>query len=108
VASRTAAREIDLEAVMGVALGVMQQHVRRASERRGIGRLPAQRGFGLRIAPRLVRDAPKRETSLLDGVTIELEPHRDRNQGERIREPVANLRIRIVRGEGRSLPWARS
>src|SRR5215813_11986294 len=66
-----AAREIDLEGVVRVALGIVQQHIRRASERRGIGRLPVQRGFGLSIAPRLVRDTPEREASLLDGVAIE-------------------------------------
>jgi hypothetical protein len=62
-----------------IAFGVAQQHVRRASERRGIGRLPAEGGFGLWIAPRPVRDTPERETSLLDGVAIELEPNRDGN-----------------------------
>src|ERR1700736_1403456 len=95
----TAAREIDLEGVVRVALSVAQQHVRRASERRGIGRLPAQGGFGLWVAPRPVRDTPERETSLLDGVAIEFEPNRDRNKGERIREPVANFWVRIVPGE---------
>src|SRR4029077_19194098 len=84
----TAAREIDFEAVVRVAPGVAQQHVRRASERRGIGRLRAQRGLGLWIAPRLVRDAPEREAPLLNGVAIELETNRDRNQGKRIREAV--------------------
>src|SRR5262249_46213614 len=95
----TAAREIDLEGVVCVSFGVAQQHVRRASEGRGIGRLPAQSSFGLWIAPRPVRDAPERETSLLDDIAIELEPNRDRNEGECIREPVANFQVRVVRGE---------
>src|SRR6476659_3236705 len=72
----TAVREINLEGVVCVAFGVAQQQVRRARERRGIGRLPAQDGFGLRVAPRPVRDTPQRETSLLDGVAIELKPNR--------------------------------
>src|SRR5262249_42318895 len=77
-----AAREIDLEGVVCVSFGVAQQHVRRAGERRGIGRLPAQSSFGLWIVPRPVRDTPERETSLLDDIAIELEPNRDRNEGE--------------------------
>src|SRR5262249_23990699 len=94
-----AAREIDLESVMRVASGVAQLHVRRASECRGIDRLPAQGRFSPLIAPWFVRDTPERESSLLDGVAIELEPDCDGNQGERIRESVANLQVRIVRGE---------
>ena len=78
-ARNAAARELDLEGVVRGALGVAQQHVRGAKERRGIGRLPSQRGFSLWIAPRLVRDTPKRQAPFQDGVAIELEPNRDRN-----------------------------
>lgn len=46
-----------------------------------------------------MRDAPKRETAVLNNVAIELELDRDGNQGECIGEPVANLQVRIVRGE---------
>src|SRR5262245_3524520 len=95
----TAAREIDLEGVVCVSFGVAQQHIRRASERRGISRLPTQSSFGLRIAPRLVGDTPERETPLLDDTAIELEPNRNRNDGERVREPVPNFQVREVRGE---------
>src|SRR5262249_27795771 len=94
-----AAREIDLEGVMRVALGVAQQHVRRASERRGIDRLPVKGGLGPWIAPRLLRDTPEREASLLNGVAIELESNRDKNQSKLIREAVANLQVRVVRSE---------
>src|SRR5260370_16815758 len=76
----TAAREIDLEGVVRVALGVAQQPVRRASERRGIGRLPAQGGFGLWVAPRPVRDTPERATSLLDATALQFQPNPHKNQ----------------------------
>src|SRR5215831_7225703 len=91
-----AAREIDLEGVVREAFGVAQQHVGRARERRRVGWLPAQRGFGLRITPGLVRDAAERKAPLLYGVAVELEPNRHGDQGERIQEPVANLQIRVV------------
>src|SRR6516162_5942234 len=65
--------EIDLEGVVLVALGVAQQRVCRASERRRIGRSPAQLGFGLWIAPRFMRNPAGREAPLPDRVAIELE-----------------------------------
>src|SRR5690349_8714476 len=90
-----AAREIDLEGVVLVASGLAQQHIRRAGERHGVGRLSLQDRFGTRIAPWLVRDATKCEPGFLDRVAIELEPDRDRDQGERIRQPVTNLQVAI-------------
>ena len=59
-----AAREIDLEGVVRETLGVTQQQVRRVPEGRVICRLTAQRSFGRRIAPRLVRDATERQTRI--------------------------------------------
>src|SRR3954471_23582604 len=89
-AHEAAAREIDLEGVVLVTFCIAQQHVRRAGECCGIGRLPLQDRFSPRIAPRLVRHTAEREPRLLDGVAIELEPDGGRDQGERIRQPVAN------------------
>lgn len=76
---------------MRVTFGVAQQQIGRVSERRRIGALPAQCGFGQWIAPGLVRDAPEREAAVLDDVAIELEPDRDGNQGECVGEPVPNF-----------------
>ena len=73
-----AARQVDLESVVLEALGVAQQEVGRARERRAFGGLPAQRRFGRRIAPRLVRDAAERQPRLLDRVAVELQRGRDR------------------------------
>src|SRR6185312_4320710 len=89
-AHEAAAREIDLEGVVLIASGIAQQHVRRAGECCGSGRLSLQDRFSLRIAPRLVRHTAECEPRLLDGVAVELEPDRGRDQGKRIRQPVAN------------------
>ena len=77
------------------------------AESRLIGGLPAQRSFGLRVAPGLVRDAAEREAGVFDGSAVELKAGRDRNQRERIGEAIANLEIRVVRRETRG-PAARS
>src|SRR5215471_2724345 len=76
-ADDAAAREIDLEAVMLVAPGVAEQRVGGAREGLRVGRLPAERSFGLRVAPRPVGDAAEREAPLLDGLAIELKPDGD-------------------------------
>src|ERR1043166_1253172 len=76
------AREFDLEVVVAVAPGVAQQHVGRAGKSCRIGGLAAQRGLGLAVAPWLVGDAAEREASLLDGVAVEFESDRDRDQRE--------------------------
>ena len=95
-----AAREIDLEGVVLEALGVAQQDVRGAARNvASFGRLPAQRRFGRRVAPRLVRDAAERQARLLDRVAFELERGRDGHQRERIGEAVADLEIGVVRRE---------
>ena len=92
-----AASEIDLEGVVLEALGVAQQEVRSARERRLVGGLPAQRRFGRRVAPRLVRDAAERQTGLFDRIAFELQRGRDRYQRERIGEAIADFQIGVIR-----------
>src|SRR5262245_8689940 len=98
-----AAGELDLESVVGVALGVAQEQIGGARERRRPGRLPAQRRLGRRIAPGLVGDAAERQTGLLDGVAIELERSRNRDQRERIGQAIADLQVAVVARE--ALGW---
>src|SRR5712672_2700015 len=83
-AHEAAAREIDLEGVVLVASGLAQQHVRRAGECCGIGELPVPGGFSPWFALGGVAHKPWSEPPLLEGVAIELEPDRNRDQGERI------------------------
>src|SRR5690242_17527871 len=78
------ASEIDLERVVLEALGVAQQEVRSADERRLAGGLTAKCGFSWRVAPRLVRDASERQTGVFDRVSFELQRGRDRHERERI------------------------
>src|ERR1700704_1745288 len=77
-----AARKIDLEGIVLEALGVAQQRVSRTLEGLGTRRLPAQRCFGSRVAPGLVRDTAKRKTRLLDAVALELQPDGDGHERE--------------------------
>ena len=101
-ASRTMARRARsiLKSLCPIALGVAQQHVGGLREMRSrSARLPAQRRFGCRIAPRLVRDAAEREARLLDRAAVKLERRRDRDQRERIGQPVADLQIGVVRAQ---------
>ena len=86
----------DLELIVRIAFGVAQQQVGGALERGLVGALSAQRALGSRIAPRFVRDAAKREARLPDLVAFEFERRRDRYQGERIGEAVADFQVRIV------------
>ena len=74
---KTPVGEIDLEFVVPEAFGVAQDDSGRFGKGCGFGGPAAQRGFGLGIAPRLVRYAPERETRLLDRAAIELEADRD-------------------------------
>src|SRR5262249_24911698 len=93
------ARQVDLEGVVPEALGVAQNEIRGLGERRLAGRLSPKLSFGLCVAPRLMCDAAKRKTRLLDGVAVKLEANRDRYQRECIGEPIAHFEIRVVRLE---------
>src|SRR5262249_41929873 len=99
------ARKLDLERVAPETLGLAQHEIGRLRESRRIGGLPAQRRFGLQIAPGLVGDAAERETGFLDGSTFELEPDGDGYESERVGEAIANLEISVVGREsaGREL-----
>ena len=74
-------------------------NVGRLGKRRLVGRLAAQRGFGLCLAPGLVRDAAERKARFLDGAAIELEADGDGHQRKRIGQPVADLEVGVVRGK---------
>ena len=65
-AQNGAAREIDFEGIVGEAFGIAEQNFGRSCKGIRFGRLAAQCRFGLRVTPRLVRDAAKRETRFLD------------------------------------------
>ena len=70
--------QTDLEAVVRVALGPLQQLIRRTRKCSPVGALAAQGGFGCRIPPRLVRDAAKRQPGLLDRIAFEFQRRRYR------------------------------
>src|SRR4051794_6383573 len=67
-----AARKLDLEPVVLETIGIAQQDVSRAFEILLARRLAAQRGFGLRIAPRFVRHATEGEAHVPDPAAVEL------------------------------------
>src|SRR5215472_14417731 len=86
------AREIDLEGIVLEALGVAQQEVGSPGECRLVNGLPAQRRFGRRVAPRLVRDAAERQTRLFDRVvSFQLQRGRDGYEREGIGEAIADF-----------------
>ena len=87
----------DLEAVMPIAPGALQQQVRSFGECALANALSAQGGFGRRISPRLVRDATQRQACLLDRVALEFERRCHRDQCKRIGQAVADLQVRVVR-----------
>ena len=97
VADDGAARQLDLEGVVLVAFGVAQQEVGGVRESACARALAAQRRFGRRIAPRLVRDAAERQARLLDRAAFKFQRGRDRYQRERIGQPVADLQVSVVR-----------
>src|SRR5438874_1687547 len=88
--------ETDLKSVMLEALGIAQQDVRSAGERRLVGSLPVQCRFGRYVAPWLVRDAAERQACLFDRVSFELERGRDRYERERVGEAIADLQISVI------------
>src|SRR4051812_396006 len=92
-------REIDLERVVAKPRGPLERDLRSPRERRPVGRLATERGFGLRVTPGLVRDTTQCETRFPDGAAIELEAGRDGNERERIGEPVADFEIGVVCSE---------
>src|SRR4051794_33796178 len=79
-----APRKADLEAVVSVALGAVQQPIRGLRKCCGVGALSEQGRFGRGTAPWLVCDTTKRQAGLLDRVTVKFEGCRHRDQRERI------------------------
>jgi hypothetical protein len=92
----SAARQFDLEGIVLVTPGATERHVRRIRESGSIGGLPAQHCFGRRITPRLVRNAAERQTGLFDRGSFELQRRRDRDEGERIGEAIANFQVGVI------------
>ena len=86
-----AAGQIDLESVVGMALGVAQQRVGRAHEGFALRRPPVQRCFDAEIAPGLVGDAAEGQPHTFDCLAVKLERGGNRNQREGVRQPVANF-----------------
>src|SRR5262249_6903137 len=60
-------------------------------------RRSAQCRFCSGVAPGLMRHAAEREPGILDVVSVELEPGRDRDKRKSIGEPVADLKVGVVR-----------
>src|SRR5262249_61576740 len=85
------AREVDLEGVVPKALGVAQNEICGLGERRLAGGLSPQLSFGLRVTPRLMRDAPQRKSRILTVVPVMLTASRAHYQFKCIRDPIAYL-----------------
>ena len=98
-----AAGQIDLESVVGMALGVAQQRVGRAHEGFALRRPPVQRCFDAEIAPGLVGDAAEGQPHTFDCLAVKLERGGNRNQREGVRQPVADFQIGVIFGE--TLSW---
>src|SRR5699024_8385990 len=98
-----AARELDLEVIVTMALRAREQDVGGVGERGVLGWLAAERRFGRAVAPGLVSDAAECQTRLADALAVDLQGCCDRDQGEGIGQPVANLEIAVVRSE--ALRW---
>src|SRR5947209_15987529 len=88
-----AAGELDLEIIVTEAARSAQHNVggtRKALPRRWRA---GELRLGCAIAPRLVGNSAEREPRLLDGFALDLEANRDRHQGKRIRQPIADFQI---------------
>src|SRR5205809_5391881 len=94
-----APRKANLEVVVSVALGAVQQPIRGLRKCGRVGALSEQRRFGRGTAPWFVRNAAERQASLLDRITVKFERGRDRYQCERIGQAVADLQVGIVRAK---------
>ena len=88
-----------LNALWAKALGAAQQDIRGLAEGIAAGGLAAQRRLGVRIAPRLMRDAAKRQPRLFDDAAFDLERRGNRHQGEGVGQPVADFQVGVMRGE---------
>ena len=104
-ANNRAPRQIDLESVVCKPFGIAEKMLRGLHESRAARDLAAQRRFYTHVSPRLMRDAAKRQPCFLDLVAAKLERRGDRNQGKRIRQPVADFQVGIMLAEtfGRKL-----
>src|SRR5882757_2911398 len=98
-ANDAAPRQVDLEGIVLITPGVAQQQIGGAPKTGLVGSLSAQRCFGQHVTPWLVRDTAERKTRLLDGIVLEFQCSRDRDQRECVGEPIADLQIGIVCGE---------
>src|SRR3954468_19704686 len=68
-----APRQANLEVVVPVAFGAVQQPIRSLRKCGRVGALSEQGGFGRGTAPWFVRDATERHAGLLDRVAVEFE-----------------------------------
>ena len=90
-ANNRAPRQIDLESVVCKPFGIAEKMLRGLRESRAARGLAAQRRFYIQISSRLMRDAAKRQPCFLDLVAVKLKRRGDRNQGKRVRQPVADF-----------------
>ena len=88
--------EVNLECVVRESLGIAQHDVGNADERRLVGFLAPQCGFGGCVTPGLVGDTPKRQAGLFDRLAFQLEPSGDRDQCERIGKAIADLEVGVI------------
>src|SRR6266849_5908982 len=100
-----APRQLDLEIVMPEAARIAQHGLGRPQEILRRWRRSVEPCLGFTVAPWLVRDPAEREPRLLDRAGLDIEPDRDRHEGERIRQAIADLEIGVVVGKafGRQL-----
>src|SRR3954449_7679007 len=94
-----APRKANLEVVVSVAFGAVQQPIRGLRKCGGVGALSEQGRFGRGTAPWLVCDTTKRQAGLLDRVTVKFEGCRHRDQRERIGQAIADLQVGIIRAK---------
>jgi hypothetical protein len=87
-----------LEVVVAEAAYRAGRHRRRAGSFPRCRR-PAQQRLGFTVAPRLVRDAAERKPRLLDRAAFDIEADRDRDQGERVGQAIADLQVGVVAGK---------
>src|SRR5215207_5790682 len=79
-----APRKANLEVVVSVAFGAVQQPIRGLRKCGRVGALSEQGRFGRGTAPWFVRNAAERHAGLLDRIAVEFERRCDRYQCERI------------------------
>src|SRR3954447_11537656 len=92
-ATQRALRELDLEVVVATADGVRHRCLGGGPVRGHGGRLADEHALGRERAPRLVRDAAKRNSRRLDGFLLRLDDDGYGDKRERIGSTIAHLAI---------------